>query len=95
MAIKVAITRRVPADLAGNLRPMLLQLRSLAMAQPGYISGETLINADDHEEFLVLSTWTTIEQWTAWAQDARRITIEKQIDDLLGQQTVQKVYFHG
>lgn len=95
MAVKVIISRRVPRALSVNLRPLLLQLRALAGAQAGYISGETLVNVEDHEDVMVLSTWNTIEQWTAWKSDPRRVEIEDSIDSMLGESARYGIYFYG
>ncbi len=95
MAVKVIISRRVPSVLSANLRPLLLKLRALAGAQPGYISGETLVNVDDHEDVMVLSTWNSIDQWTAWKSDPRRIEIENTIDSMLGDSARYGTYFYG
>jgi heme-degrading monooxygenase HmoA len=95
MAIRVLISRKVPASVSGELKPLLLKLRSLAMTQPGYISGETLVNAADHEDFLVLSSWISIEHWNAWVSNPARLETEREIERLLGVETVQKVYSHG
>lgn len=95
MAVKVIISRRVPSVLSANLRPLLLKLRALAGAQPGYISGETLVNIDDHEDIMVLSTWNSIDQWKAWKSDPRRIEIENTIDSMLGDSARYGTYFYG
>jgi heme-degrading monooxygenase HmoA len=70
-------------------------MRALAMEQPGYISGETLVNLDHPGEYMVLSTWTTIEQWKSWLADSRRTAIQLEIDALLGSVTEFKIYCHG
>ncbi|MBW2187888.1 MAG: sugar biosynthesis protein, partial [Deltaproteobacteria bacterium] len=44
MAVKIIIIRQVPQEKEPEIRPLLLKMRSLAHAQSGYISGETLIN---------------------------------------------------
>jgi heme oxygenase (mycobilin-producing) len=95
MAVKVIISRRVPSALSANLRPLLLKLRALAGAQPGYISGETLVNVQDHDDVMVLSTWNTIEQWTTWKSDPRRVEIENAIDSMLGEPARYGTYFYG
>jgi antibiotic biosynthesis monooxygenase (ABM) superfamily enzyme len=47
MAIEVMIKRRVKQGLqAKKLVPLILQMRALAMHQPGYISGTTLCNVE-------------------------------------------------
>lgn len=94
MAIRVLISRRVPVELVGNLKPLLLKLRSLAMGQPGYISGETLINADDKDDFLVLSSWATVDEWVEWQKNPTRVSVEQQIEHLLGSETGYRIYSH-
>lgn len=93
MVVKVILLRRVPTETASELRPLLMELRALALAQPGYISGETLINADDPEEYLVISTWTDIEHWNAWLKNGERMMVQRQIDGLLGRETFYQVYY--
>jgi heme-degrading monooxygenase HmoA len=95
MAIKVVISRHVPADKADLLKPLLVQLRALAMTQPGYISGETLVSVDDARECLVISTWSAPEPWKRWQADARRRALQEQIDRVLGRPTEYRVYCHA
>jgi heme oxygenase (mycobilin-producing) len=95
MAIKVILYRRVPAEKSNELKPLLLEMRSLALAQPGYISGETLMNADDPEEYIVISTWNTEENWNEWLKNDARMGIQDKIDQLLGRRTMYQVYYNA
>ena len=64
MAIHVIIKRKVKqGHQSKELVPLLLQMRSLAMYKPGYISGETLCDIEHPGECLVISTWEIIEDW--------------------------------
>ena len=54
MAVKVLIRRIVPREKTEEMIPLFRQMRVLAMNQEGYISGETMRNLDDPEEFLVI-----------------------------------------
>jgi hypothetical protein len=59
MAIEVIIKRRVKqGSQAKKLVPLILQMRALAMHQPGYISGTTLCNLERPEDCLVISRLT-------------------------------------
>ncbi len=51
---------------AEQLMSVIAQLRNEAMRQPGYITGETLINNVDPTNVLVISTWNSAETWNAW-----------------------------
>jgi heme-degrading monooxygenase HmoA len=95
MVVKVILLRRVRADVADELKPMLMELRALALAQPGYISGETLMNADDPEEYLVISTWADITHWNRWLQNGERMMVQRQIDSLLGTESLYQVYYNA
>lgn len=95
MAVKVIIKRRVPKGKEGQLLPLLQELRSRAIAQRGYISGETLRNVDDTEDYVVIGTWQSVEDWQAWKADKGRAEIQSRIDTLLGGSTSYAVYYHG
>ena len=95
MAIKIIIKRRVPKDKATELLPLLIQLRALATAQSGYISGETLRNIDDPEEFLVIGTWQSLDNWQSWVSSKQRSEIQEKVDTLLGEKTEYSSYLYG
>ncbi len=95
MAIKVIITRRVEAGKKRDLIPLLMQLRTKAMNQKGYISGETLRGISDPDEFLVISTWSSIEDWEDWENNPERVKIQAAIDALLKERTIARAYLYG
>ena len=95
MSIKVILFRRVPAEKVNDLKPLLLEMRSRAMAQRGYISGETLMNQDDPEEYLVISSWTTKSRWKEWAENKDRVALQNRIDGLLGRKTMYQLYYNA
>jgi heme-degrading monooxygenase HmoA len=84
MAIRVMIKRWVPAQKAGDLYALITELRSMASKQPGYISGETMRSATDPEEYLVISTWDSLEDWNNWIASKPRKELQGRIDTLLG-----------
>ena len=99
MTIRVLMTRRIPQWTAGmdvsilpKLSELLIELRNMANQQPGYISGETLRNVDDRNEYLVISTWKSQEAWERWLANRKRVEVETHVDALLGASTVYKVY---
>ena len=95
MAIKIIIARKVTKDKAAELLPLLIQMRALATAQPGYISGETLRNMENSEDNLVISTWQSVDNWNAWLASKQRAEIQEKIDTLLGQKTEYSIYLYG
>jgi heme-degrading monooxygenase HmoA len=95
MAVKIFIKRSIPADKAEQLMPLFQDLRSLAMNQPGYISGETLQSIDYPGENVVISTWQTVDDWRKWVANKERLKIQGQIDMMLGKNTRYEVYQYG
>ncbi len=94
MAVKVLIKRKVAGDKEKALLPLIVQLRTLAMSQPGYVSGETLKNLKAPHDYLVISTWQSVESWKAWESSKERAKIQKKIDDLLGKPTELEAYHY-
>jgi len=95
MALKAMIKRAVPEDKAREMIPLFRQMRKMAIAQEGYVSGETLRNYNDPTEFLVISTWQSAEDWENWLKSGERKEIQAKIDELLGGKTFYDVYHHG
>ena len=96
MAIGVVIKRVAkPGADAKGLLPHIIELRALALKQPGYISGETFFNLDRPEECLVIGRWTSLEYWQQWKRDVRRIELNENIEKLCGCRTEYSVYGIG
>jgi heme-degrading monooxygenase HmoA len=81
--IRVMIERHCQPGKEAQLRDLLLELRSAAMRQSGYISGETLREADNPSVFMVISTWITRDAWKVWQTSRQRLLIEEMMDSLL------------
>jgi heme-degrading monooxygenase HmoA len=95
MAVKILIKRNVPVDKIRELMPIVKRLRALATNQPGYISGETLKNVEQPTEYLVISTWLSMEAWQEWFGNKERVELQAMIDALLGEKTEYGVYSYS
>lgn len=102
MVVRVLMTRRITKQIQGIdaamipiLSELLVELRSMANHQPGYISGETLRNVNDPNEYVVISTWKSRAAWEHWFASEKRAEIEGRVDALTGSPTVYKVYSYG
>jgi len=71
------------------------EMRSLATAQPGYISGETMKSNDRPDVFLVISTWESPDDWENWLLSEERQAIQEKIDSLLGGKTNYEMFHYG
>ena len=93
MAVAVMIKRKVkPGDQARKLIPLILQLRALATYQPGYISGETLICAENTNKVVVISKWETLEHWNNWKTNEKRAKIDAMLNKLQENPTIYEPY---
>ena len=66
MAVKILIKRKFKHGNIQAAARFVINNRTGAMQQPGYISSETLRSIDDEDKVLVVSMWETMEAWEAW-----------------------------
>ena len=94
MAIEVFIRRKFIKEKADELAPLIVKLRSMATIQPGYISGETLkcIDPPGETDYLVISTWQSVEYWKKWLHSKERSTIQEKIDAVTTEKTEYRIY---
>ena len=88
--IRAIIERRLQKG--EHISRLLQQLRSVAMAQVGYISGETLINTERPDVVTVMSTWRSLEDWKAWERSGPRVALDREIESLLAEPPIVKTY---
>lgn len=74
--IRVIIERKIKSGKERKAWDLLHDLRSKAMRQTGYVSGETLTGHDDPLLWVVISTWLRAEDWQAWLTSPERKAIE-------------------
>ena len=93
MAVKILIKRKIPKDFdEPKFNKLIRQLRALAVIQRGYISGETLRRIDHPQDYLVISTWQSIDAWDTWWMSQKRAEVQEQIDAMLVVPTEYSMY---
>jgi heme-degrading monooxygenase HmoA len=92
MAVKILIKRSITQEVAPVVRPLIIELRAHAMKQHGYISGETLKCIDRPGEYLVISTWNSLDDWNKWLNTQERKILEDKIDSITGRSTEYTTY---
>ena len=92
MSVKIFIKRKGVEKNIIELTVLLKKWRSLTLNQPGYIYGETLRRIDQPDECMVISTWRSLQDWEGWLKNEERISIQSEIDLLLGKDTEYAVY---
>ena len=92
MAVRIFIKRNVKKGRTQEAVELLKEVRSQALKQPGYISGETLINHYDPCKITVVSTWQSIDDWIGWEESDARSSKEGQLEGLLEGPTDFEIY---
>jgi heme-degrading monooxygenase HmoA len=94
MAVQVLIRRKIVKAKIKEVAQLMVELRSLARAQSGYMSSESLqcIDPPDDEEYLIRSTWRSDEDWKRWLHSEERVAIQQKIDAITQEKTEYKVY---
>ena len=95
MAVKIFIRRVIAEERINDLLPLVRRLRNLATNQPGYISGETLKRIDTPGEYLVISTWQSLDDWREWVVSRERIEVQNEIDARMAEESIYEIYQYG
>ena len=94
MAVEILIRRKFVKEKADEISPLMVKLRSHALTQTGYISGESLkcIDPPGENEYLVRSTWRSVEDWKNWLNSEERAAIQQKIDTITQEKTEYRIY---
>ncbi len=92
MPVQVIIKRKLIINNPQELIPLLSELHSHAIEQPGYLSGETLRSIDNPGDYMVVSKWETADDWTRWFQSKERREIQGRVDSILGEKTFYETF---
>jgi len=95
MAVRIIIDRKVKKGRESDFAKMLRELRSKAIPSRGYISGETLRAQDDPHNYIVITTWQSVDDWKAWENNSERKKIQAKIEKLMARPTKTKIYLYA
>jgi heme-degrading monooxygenase HmoA len=80
MQAKIIIKRKFIKGKQREIIALLRELRSGALQQPGYISGETLSSKEDPQTLVVIGSWQDMESWITWRENDTRKTLERMLE---------------
>ena len=92
MAINVLITRNFKKEFIHDAHFHNAEIRALATVQPGYISGTTMVNVDDPQKMLIVSSWEDMEKWKEWYKSDMRKDYYKKLRSALQSPEHVEVY---
>ena len=88
--ITVYIERKVRS--VPSILPVLRELRIEAMKAKGYLTGYTLVGAEDRSLVTVVATWESLKDWEEWEASETRARLYEQIRPFLLEEPVVRVY---
>ncbi len=80
MNAKILIKRKFKKGKQKEVLALLRELRSGALNQSGYISGETLTSTENPRTMMVIGTWQDMESWYKWKRNSTRQTLEQMLE---------------
>jgi heme-degrading monooxygenase HmoA len=95
MAVRIIIDRKVKKGKEAEFAKLLRELRLKAVPSKGYISGETLRSLNDHANYIVITTWQSVNDWKEWDKNPERKKIQAKIEKVMARPTKTKIYFHA
>ena len=95
MTIKILIERKFKEDPSLEEIKTINELRIGAMQRKGYISGETLIDLNDHRRIVVISVWANHAGWESWINSDERQKLEAKLNTNLKQSPIIRSFMLG
>ena len=95
MNAKILIKRKFKPGKQKEIISLLRELRSGALHQPGYISGETLTSTEEPHTMMVIGTWQDMESWYNWKRNNTRQTLEQMLETYQEESTEYQEYTLG
>lgn len=95
MVAKIIIKRRFKEGNSRQIVALLNELRSQAMHQPGYISGQTLTQKGFPHNMVVIGTWQEMEDWYRWRDSEQRNKFEAMLELYQERPTDYDEYYLG
>jgi len=95
MAVKIFIKRRLKAGFVGKASEMIIQARTNALGEKGYISSETLRSLEDPNEIVVVSMWENKSDWDRYKNSPSRVEMENKFREFTDGPTLYAMYRLG
>ena len=94
MPITLTVERRVVPGNQGRIKDLLRLLRSRATRQPGFVSGQTVVDAFNPAIFMTVSIWSNMSVWERWEKNSERCEIVDQINTMLQDEPKVRLWSH-
>lgn len=83
--IRVLIERHIAETLEAAYEERSRKILQQAVAAPGFISGETLVDANDPNHRLTLANWRSEADWDRWYRSEQRRDLLTEVQPMMDQ----------
>lgn len=83
--IRVLIERHIAESLEAAYEERSRTILQSAVAAPGFVSGETLVDARDPNHRITLANWRSEADWDRWYQSLERRQLLNDVKPMLDQ----------
>jgi len=90
--IKVIIERKIKQGSEAAYKEAIFQAKKAAGKTDGYLGGEMLVDQNDSNHVLVVSTWKDRESWIDWANSDGRDHVLNAINPMLESEEAVTIY---
>ena len=95
MSTKIIIERRCREAVTSEDLRIIDEIRMKALRNRGYIGGETIVNAEDPHEVIVISAWSNAGDWKAWYENLEWKGLEKELTSRLERSANVRIFVAG
>ncbi len=93
--IRVLIERHIAESLESAYEARSRRVLRQALDAPGFISGETLVDAHDPNHRLTLCSWRSIADWERWYHSPARTELMTELKPMMDQEEKITVLQHS
>ena len=94
MQITLMVERKVVPGAQGEITQLLKELRSNATRQPGFVSGQTVLDARNPTIFMTISIWSSMAAWEGWEKNPERTEIIERINEVVQEEPQVRMWLH-
>ena len=87
--IKVIIEREIAADMETTYVAAVTNTLRAILEAPGYVSGASYKDVRKENRRMIITNWTSVEAWQAWAKSPERANVIASIQPIL--ETQEKI----
>lgn len=83
--IRVIIERHIAESLESAYEERSRYILQSAVAAPGFVSGETLVDANDRNHRITLANWRSAADWDRWYHSNERRQLLSDVQPMMDQ----------